>query len=70
LNLNYILQRSRMFKDRKKTHLIRNIFLRIGRSGLISLKRQRFELIYLRFIKRLLRRKYMRRKIIFIRRKY
>ena len=64
------MQRSRMFKDRGKKRIIREISLRVGRSGLISLRKQRFELIYLRFIKRLLRKRYMRRKNVFIRKKY
>lgn len=70
MKLKYILQRARMFKRRKIYHWYKLIFLKIGQSGLISLKKQRFELIYLRFFKKILRRKHIRRGSFFRKRKF
>ena len=70
MNLNYILKRKKIFKKRIFQKKIKIEKLRAGTIGLISLKKQRFELIYLRFIKKLLRKRHIRRKMLFRRRKY
>ena len=63
MNLNYIVQRTRLFKKRTILTIKRKEILRVGTVGLFSLKKQRFELIYLRFLKKALRRKHIKRKI-------
>lgn len=70
MNLNYITKRNHIFKKRKLRVNHRKLKLRIGTVGLFSLKPQRFELIYLRGFKRLLKRKHMRGKMRFKRRKF
>lgn len=70
MNLNYILKRKKIFKKRTKKQIIRLIRHKVGSLALISLKQQRFELIYLRFLKKLLRKRHIRRRMLFRRRKY
>ena len=70
MNLNYILKKKKIFKKRLFKKHFRVEKLRIGTAGLISLCKQRFELVYLRFLKKLLRRKHIRRKMFFRRRKF
>ena len=59
-----------MFKKRIIKKIYRPINLKIGTSGLISLKRQRFELVYLKFLKKILRRRHIKRRMFFRRRKF
>lgn len=70
MNLNYILKRKKIFKKRYFQKKIKLEKLRTGTVGLVSLKKQRFELVYLRFLKKLIRRQHIRRKMLFRRRKY
>lgn len=70
MNLRYILQRRKIFKKRQQKKIIFLEKLKRGRSGLVSLKKQRFELVYLRFLKKVLRRQHIRRKMFFQRRKF
>jgi ribosomal protein L16/L10AE len=70
LNLNYIRQRNHIFKKRVLRHVHRKFKLRIGTAGLYSLRAQRFELVYLRGFKKVIRRRHMRRKMRFKRRKF
>jgi ribosomal protein L16/L10AE len=70
LNLNYLRARKHIFKKRTLKFHHRNFFLKIGTAGLYSLTTQRFELVYLRGFKRLIRRRYIRRRMRFRRRKF
>lgn len=70
MNLNYITQRKHIFKKRGLHHKYRSYKLRIGTAGLFSLLAQRFELVYLRGFKKIIRRRHMRRKMRFKRRKF
>lgn len=70
MNLNYIRQRNHIFKKRVLHHIHRRFKLRIGTSGLYSLRSQRFELVYLRGFKKVIRRRHMRRRMRFRRRKF
>ena len=70
MNLNYITQRKHIFKKRGMYHNHRVYKLRIGTAGLFSLIAQRFELVYLRGFKKVIRRRHMRRKMRFKRRKF
>lgn len=65
MNLNYIVQRGHMFKRRVNCNVYRPYKLRMGTSGLFSLKLQRFELVYLRTLKKIIRRRYTKRRMRF-----
>lgn len=69
MNLNYITQRKHLFKKRYETTIRHLTKLKIGKTGLVSLHAQRFELVYLRFLKKIIKRRHMRRKMFFRRRK-
>lgn len=59
LNTNYYLLKKHIFKYRKKPiPLIKKLTLSFGTCGFISLNQQQFEFVYLRFFKKLLRRKF------------
>jgi len=70
LNLNYIVQRKHIFKNRTIPYTRREYELCIGSAGLFSLKPQRFELVYLRGFKKVIRRRHIRIKSKFKRRKF
>lgn len=70
MNLNYILQRKKIFKKRFFTKKVKPEQLKLGTLGFFSLKQQRFELIYLRFMKKIIKRMHTKRKMHFKRRKY
>lgn len=69
LNLNYIMQRKHIFKNRNLLPKNRAYRLRLGTVGLFSGKIQRFELVYLRGFKKLVRRAYIKRRMRFRRKK-
>lgn len=59
MNYNYFFLKKHIFKQRyHKPTYVSNIKLRFGFLGLISMKRQFFEFVYFRFVKKLIRRKY------------
>lgn len=70
MNLNYIMKRQHIFKKRENTFFHRPLKLRFGSTGLFSLKVQRFELVYLRGFKRMIRRTYIKRRMRFRYRKF
>lgn len=70
MNLNYIVQRKHIFKNRTISYTHRKYNLHIGSSGLFSLRPQRFELVYLRGFKKIIRRRHIRVKSKFKRRKF
>jgi len=70
MKLNFILQRRKILKKRRGKKIFQLEFFKCGTSSLVSLTKQRFELIYLRFIKKLLRRNHIKRKMFFRRRKF
>lgn len=63
-------KKKHMFKKRKKNKIIKNIKIHYGNWGLYTLKNFRYELIYLRFLKKIFRQKHIRRKIFFLKKKY
>ena len=54
-----------MFKNRELSLVHRTYKLRVGNSGLFSLRNQRFELVYLRGFKKVIRRAAIRRRMRF-----
>lgn len=70
MNLNYILEKKHIFKKRRIYFFRRTYKFRIGTSALLSLKPQRFELIYMRGFKRIMRRKYIRSRMRFKKKKF
>lgn len=65
MNLNYIVQRQHIFKNRKNMNNHRVYKFKIGNTGIFSIRSQRFELIYLRGFKKVIRRAYIRRRMRF-----
>lgn len=65
MNLNYIVQRQHIFKNRKNMNKHRLYKLRIGSAGIFSIRAQRFELVYLRGFKKVIRKAYIRRRMRF-----
>lgn len=70
MNLNYIISRKHIFKNRKEKSFKRKFKYKIGSSGLFSLKIQRFELVYLRGFKKVIKRRFARTRSSFKRRKF
>lgn len=62
--------RKHMFKKRITRKTNRALQLRVGSSGLVSLQRQRFELVYMRRFKKIFRRRYLKAPMNFRRRKF
>jgi hypothetical protein len=54
------MQRNHIFKKRTQTIVKRKFKFKMGTSGLFSLKPQRFELVYIRGFKKMMRRKYLK----------
>lgn len=70
LTVEYLMQRKHIFKNRTQRWTKRLIKFKVGSIGLFSLKNQLFELIYLRKLKKLIRRRHIRAKMKFKRRKF
>lgn len=70
MNLNYIVQRKHIFKKRILRFVHRQYKFHIGTSALFSLRPQRFELVYLRGFKKVIRRRHIRVKSKFRKRKF
>lgn len=70
MNLNYIRQRNHIFKKRVLNLVHRPYKLRIGEAGFFSLRPQRFELVYMRGFKRFIKRRHMRKRMLFRRRRF
>lgn len=68
--LEKLIQRKHIFKKRTLTSKKRLYRLRCGNAGYFILSTQRFELVYLRGVKKLLKRRYIRIKPRFKYRKY
>jgi len=65
LNLNYLTKRKHLFKKRGCDFIVRPLKLRLGESGFFSTKPQRFEFVYMRFFKKLVRRRYLKKRMRF-----
>jgi len=65
LNLNYLTKRKHLFKSRLLRNNVKPLYLRLGESGFFSLKMQRFEFVYMRFFKKLIRRRYLKKRMRF-----
>ena len=63
-------KKKHIYKNRNKKYSIKNINILRGNCSLYTLKKCRYELIYLRFIKKYLKQKHIRRKMSFRKRKY
>lgn len=70
LTIEYLVQRKHIFKNRSKQWFKREPSFKVGTIGLFSLKNQLFELVYLRKLKKLIRRRHIRAKMKFKRRKF
>lgn len=60
MDIQLLMQRSHIFKKRTQTIVKRKFKFKMGTSGLFSLKPQRFELVYIRGFKKMMRRKYLK----------
>lgn len=69
MNLSYLLERKHIFKNRRIKSNKRKFKFKIGNSAFFSLKIQRFELVYLRGFKKIIRRRCIKIKSLFKRRK-
>lgn len=70
MNLNYILKKKHIFKKRRLFFYKRKYKFSMGTSALVNLKPQRFELIYMRGFKKVIRRRHIRAKMRFKKRKF
>lgn len=70
LTIEYLVQRKHIFKNRTLNWVKRKSTFKVGTIGLFSLKNQLFELVYLRKLKKLIRRRHIRAKMKFKRRKF
>lgn len=70
MNVNYILKKKHIFKKRNLKHVNRNFALKVGDAALISMLNQRFEFVYLRGFRKLLRRRHIKRGMSFRKRKF
>ena len=70
LTIEYLVQRKHIFKNRTLNWTKRKPVFKVGTIGLFSLKNQLFELVYLRKLKKLIRRRHIRAKMKFKRRKF
>lgn len=67
---HYLIEKKHLFKNRSQKKNYKTFKLRIGTSGLFTLKSDRFELVYLRGFKKLIRKKFVRKGIRFKRYKF
>lgn len=70
LTIEYLVQRKHIFKKRSLNWTKRAFKHKVGSIGFFSLRSQLFELVYLRRIKKLIRRRHIRAKMKFKRRKF
>lgn len=64
------MKKKHIFKKRRLYYNLRSYDFKIGTSGLLSLRPQRFEMVYMRGFKKLIRRRHIRRKMRFSKRKF
>jgi len=65
LNLNYLTQRKHIFKKRVLRTVFRKLKLKLGRLGFFSLRPQRFELVYIRTLKKVIKRRFVKKRMKF-----
>lgn len=65
MNLNYLTQRKHIFKKRVLRTVLRNLKLRLGQMGFFSLRPQRFELVYIRTLKKVIKRRFVKKRMKF-----
>lgn len=70
MTINRLITRKHMFKNRNRNIIPRKYKLRIGTIGLFTIKPTRFEFVYLRKLKRLFRRRYIKAPLNFRRKKF
>lgn len=70
MNILYLQKKKHIFKKRNKNIIIKKKKLPYGTLGLINLKKLRYELVYLRFLKKFLRQRHIRRKVSFFKKKF
>lgn len=56
MDINILLKKNHIFKNRSHSSITRKFRFKIGTSGLFSLKTQRFELTYIRGFKKIMRK--------------
>jgi ribosomal protein L16/L10AE len=70
LTIEHLIQRKHIFKKRSLNWTKRQFHHKVGSIGFFSLRVQMFELVYLRRLKKLIRRRHIRAKMKFKRRKF
>lgn len=60
MDINILIKKNHIFKNRSHSSIKRNFKFKIGTSGLFSLRTQRFELTYIRGFKKIMRRKHLK----------
>ena len=69
MNLNFIIKKTHIFKQRKKKIFLYNK-LNLNSRGLYTFNKSRFEFIYLKVIKKTIKKKILRKKPIFLKRNF
>lgn len=70
MNYDYYMKRKHLFKKRTNNLQKKNYPLKFGESSLCSAKKQRFDFVFIRNIKKLFRRRYCKVKMRFFRPKF
>lgn len=70
MNLSFLIAKQHIFKQRRFTRYNTMRTLRWGSVGLLSARTQRFELVYLRSFKKLIRRRYVKVRVRFLQAKF
>jgi hypothetical protein len=65
MNLQYLILRKHVFKKRKFILKYKNYQFRCGSIGLFGLIKQRFELLYFKFFRKIIFRKLIKRRVSF-----
>ena len=68
--LDYYLKKKHLFKGRSLENIDKRFKFFIGSYGFISTKKQRFDIVFIRFFKKLFRRRFKKIKVRFFRPKY
>ena len=69
MNLNFLIKKKHIFK-RRKNYKFKKLNKLYSYNGLFSTNSFRFEMVYLKVIKKLFRKKYIKKKVNYIKTKY
>lgn len=70
MHLTDLQKKKHLFKRRGKKKLSKKLLIPYGNLGLYNLKQTRYELVYLRFLKKVFRQRHIRRKVSFLKKKF